>query len=161
LRILGIDCGSRFTGYGVIESDGGRHTLVDAGVIETNPREPLAERLKVIGLRLREIIAAHSPGEAAVEATFHAVNTQSALKLTHVRGVALFVLAEAGVAVGEYSPAEVKMSVVGSGRAEKEQVQWMVRSLLGLDREIRSLDASDAVAVAICHAVHRAVGVRR
>jgi crossover junction endodeoxyribonuclease RuvC len=161
LRILGIDCGSHLTGYGVIESDGARHLLVSAGVIRTSPKDPFAARLKEIGGRLREVVALHAPDEAAVEEAFHAQNAQSSLKLAHVRGVALFVLAEAGVPVGEYSPAEVKMSVVGSGRAEKEQVQWMLRSLLGLDREIASLDASDAVAVAVCHAVHRAAGVPR
>jgi crossover junction endodeoxyribonuclease RuvC len=157
LRILGIDCGSRLTGYGVIDSDGSRHSLVEAGVIRTRASDPFAERLKLIGGRLREIVSLHAPGEAAVEETFQARNAQSALKLTQVRGVALFVLAEAGVPVGEYSPAEVKTSVTGSGRAEKEEVRWMLRSLLRLDHEIASLDASDAVAVALCHAVHRSV----
>lgn len=154
MRILGIDCGSERTGYGVIESDGRTHRLVAAGVIKTSPKAPLADRLLTIANGLRDVIVAQAPEAAAVEAVFHAVNTQTALKLAHVRGVALLVLAEAGLAVGEYSPLEIKTSVVGYGRAEKEQVQLMVRSLLHLDEIIKSQDASDALAAAICHANH-------
>jgi crossover junction endodeoxyribonuclease RuvC len=152
MRILGIDCGSERTGYGVIESDGRNHRMLAAGVIKTSPKAPLADRLLTIASGLREVIVTHAPEAAAVEAVFHAVNTQTALKLAHVRGVALLVLAEAGLAVGEYSPLEIKTSVVGYGRAEKEQVQLMVRSLLHLDEIIKSQDASDALAAAICHA---------
>ena len=161
MRILGIDCGSQFTGYGVIESDGTRHRLIEAGCIRTDPKSEFPERLRVIGGRLREIISQFQPEEAAVEDTFASVNARSALKLTHVRGVALFVLAEAGLTVGEYPPAQVKVAVAGNGRADKLQVQWMVRVLLGLPEPIASLDASDAVAVAICHAARRPVGVAR
>lgn len=160
MRILGIDCGSRVTGYGVIDTDGSRHRLVQAGVIKTDSTRPMCDRLFTIGARIREIVAEFHPDEAAVEDTFQSVNARSALKLTQARGAALFVLAEAGLAVGEYAPAEIKISVVGNGRAEKEQVQWMVRSLLGLQTAIESLDASDAVAVAICHATRRGAGVR-
>ena len=152
MRILGVDCGTERTGFGVIESDGRSHRLLDAGVIKTSPKSPLSERLLLIASGLRAVIVAHAPESAAVEAVFHAVNTQTALKLAHVRGVALLVLAEAGLAVGEYSPLEIKTSVVGYGRAEKEQVQMMVRSLLKLDEIIKSQDASDALAAAICHA---------
>ena len=161
MRILGIDCGSQVTGYGVIESDGARHAFVEAGVIKTNPKDPLPLRLLQIGLRLREILSAAAPQEAAVEDSFFSVNARSALKLTQVRGATLFVLAEAGVPVSEYPPATVKSTVVGHGRAEKEQVAWMLRSLLKIEGEIGPLDASDALAVAVCHAVHRAVGVAR
>ncbi len=161
MRILGIDCGSRVTGYGLIDTDGTRHRLVEAGVIETKATDPFAQRLYQIGARLREVVSAHQPDEAAVEDTFTAVNARSALKLTHVRGVAMFVCAEAGLSVGEYSPAQVKLALAGNGRAEKQQVEWMTRALLGLSEPIQSLDASDAVAVAICHATQRPVSANR
>lgn len=159
MRILGIDCGSQFTGYGVIDTDGTRHRLVEAGVIRTSAKEPFSARLLTIGSRLREIAAEFAPDEAAVEDTFTSVNVRSALKLTHVRGVAMFILAEAGLEVAEYPPAQVKMAVASNGRAQKEQVQWMVRVLLGLAEPIASLDASDALAVALCHAMRRPVKV--
>ena len=152
MRVLGIDCGVERTGYGVIESDGRTHTLLAAGVIRTSPAAPLETRLLRIAEGLRAAIGLHSPAAAAVEEVFHAANVKTALKLAHVRGVALLVAAEAGLEMGEYSPLEVKSSVVGYGRAEKSQVQLMVRSLLRLDREIESEDACDALAVAICHA---------
>jgi len=155
VRVLGIDCGVERTGYGVIESDGRVHRLLAAGVIRTLPSAPLESRLLRIAEGLREAIGLHAPSSAAVEEVFHAVNAKTALKLAHVRGVAMLVAAEAGLAMGEYSPLEVKSSVVGYGRAEKSQVQLMVRSLLGLDHTIESQDACDAVAVAICHANHQ------
>ncbi|NWF83805.1 MAG: crossover junction endodeoxyribonuclease RuvC [Bryobacteraceae bacterium] len=162
MRVLGIDCGSQVTGYGVIDTDGTRHKLVETGVIRTEPSEALPRRLLVIGDRLKEIIAELAPDEAAVEDTFHNVNARSALRLTHVRGVVLYVAAQAGLPCGEYAPAAVKRAVVGNGRAEKEQVEWMVRVLLGLTQPVRPLDASDALAVAICHAANTAVvGVSR
>ena len=160
MRVLGIDCGSERTGYGVIESDGSRHRMVAAGVIKTSPKWPLERRLLEIAGGLRELIREHQPELAAVEEVFHAVNARSALKLAHVRGVALLVIGEAGMGLAEYSPLEVKMSVVGYGRAEKSQVQMMVQSLLGLSRAVESLDASDALAVAICHATHEATSRR-
>jgi crossover junction endodeoxyribonuclease RuvC len=160
VRVLGIDCGSERTGYGVIESDGQEHRIVAAGVIRTHTKWPFERRLLVIGSGLRDLILAHKPECAAVEEVFHAANAKTALKLAHVRGVALLVVAEAGVAFAEYSPLEVKMSVVGYGRAEKSQVQMMVQSLLRLPRAVESLDASDALAVAICHATHEATSRR-
>jgi crossover junction endodeoxyribonuclease RuvC len=152
VRILGIDCGSEKTGYGVIETDGRKHRLVVSGVVRTSAREGLDARLLKIACGLREVIAAHRPEAAAVEEVFYGQNVKTLLKLAHVRGIALLAIAEAGIALGEYSPLEVKMSVVGFGRAEKQQVQLMVKSLLGLTEVIESEDASDAVAVAICHA---------
>jgi crossover junction endodeoxyribonuclease RuvC len=146
------------TGYGLIESDGRTHRLIEAGVIRTVQSQPFPERLKSIGVKLREVVERYRPDEAAVEDTFHAVNARSALKLSHVRGVALFVMAEAGLKVGEYAPAVVKATVAGHGRAEKDQVAWMLKSLLKLEGEFATSDASDAVAVAVCHAVHRVVG---
>lgn len=152
MRILGIDCGSEKTGYGVIETDGRKHRLIVSGVVKSSPRESLDSRLLKIACGLREVIAAHRPEAAAVEEVFYGQNVKTLLKLAHVRGIALLAIAEAGIALGEYSPLEVKMSVVGFGRAEKQQVQLMVKSLLGLNEVIASEDASDAVAVAICHA---------
>jgi crossover junction endodeoxyribonuclease RuvC len=160
MRILGIDCGTERTGFGVIDSDGVEHTMVATGVIRTAPKDPFAERLQEIARGLRGVIAAHRPEVVAVEEVFHSVNTKSALKLAHVRGVALLTAAEAGLAVGEYSPMEIKTSVVGYGRAEKSQVQLMVRSLLKVDAEFASADASDALAVAICHVTRTALARR-
>lgn len=160
MRVLGIDCGTEHTGYGVIDSDGVQHSIVAAGVIDTRVKDPLCDRLCTIAAGLREIIAAHSPEVAAIESVFHAVNTKSALKLAHVRGVALLVAAEGGLSVGEYSPMEVKTSVVGYGRAEKSQVALMVRSLLATGREFATPDVSDALAVAICHATRQSFAQR-
>jgi crossover junction endodeoxyribonuclease RuvC len=154
MRVLGIDCGTERTGYGVIDTDGRSHSLISSGVIRTSTRRPLSVRLLEIGNGLRRVIEEHRPDEAAVEAVFHAANVKSALTLAHARGVALFTVTEAGLTLGEYSPLEVKNSVVGYGRAEKAQVQFMVQSLLRLPDKIESEDASDAVAVAICHATH-------
>jgi crossover junction endodeoxyribonuclease RuvC len=152
VRVLGIDCGSERTGYGVIESDGLDHRLLIAGVIRTSSKTPFEQRLAEISSGLRALIRQHEPDSAAVEEVLHAANVKTALKLAHVRGIALLAIADAGVAFAEYSPLEVKMSVVGYGRAEKCQVQIMVQSLLRLPDIIESEDASDALAVAICHA---------
>ncbi len=165
MRILGIDCGTQRTGYGLIESDGRRHNLVDAGVICTRVADSLAIRLAQIAGELRRIFDAHAPDVVAVEEVFHSVNAKSALKLAHVRGVVLLLAAEAHLPVSEYSPLAIKMSVTGYGRAEKQQVEMMVQSLLHReDLAFPSFDASDALAVAICHATRaalpRAVGER-
>ena len=137
MRVLGIDCGTERTGYGVIASDGREHRLVAAGVIRTRTDAPLQTRLLEIARGLREVIREHQPEAVAVEQVFHAANSKTALKLAHVRGVALLAAAEAGLELGEYSPLEIKSSVVGYGRAEKSQVQRMVGSLLALDRAHR------------------------
>lgn len=149
----------------MIDTDGRSHQFVHAGVIRTKAVDPLEKRLHCIARELRALIDAYSPGAVAVEAVFHAVNAKSALKLAHVRGVALLLAAEAGLPVNEYSPLEVKISVVGYGRAEKHQVQMMVLSLLGVGQQFESFDATDALAVAICHGTRAnfpiAVGERR
>lgn len=154
MRVLGIDCGTERTGYGVIDSDGRMHRLVASGCIRSSTRDPLEKRLLNIAGGLRGLFTEYRPDYAAVEEVFFAVNARSALKLSHVRGVALLTVAEASVSFAEYSPLEVKMSVVGYGRAEKSQVQQMVASLLGLREPIASEDACDALAIAICHATH-------
>lgn len=156
MRVLGIDCGSERTGFGIVDSDGRIHQLVTHGVIRTSPREPFESRLREIAAGLRAHIESFRPEIAAVEEVFYAANVKTALKLSHVRGVALLVIAEAGVKLAEYSPLEVKTSVVGYGRAEKQQVQKMVTTILGLAARIESEDACDALAIAICHANHEA-----
>ncbi len=156
MRVLGIDCGSERTGYGAIESNGREYRLLGEGTIVTSPRQAFETRLLAIGCGLREQIAKFQPEAVAIEEVFFAVNVKTALKLSHVRGVALLMVAEAGLAVAEYSALEVKSSVVGYGRAEKQQVQRMVASLLKLREPIESEDACDALAIAICHA-NRAV----
>ena len=160
MRILGIDCGSARTGYGVIESDGRDHRLLVSGTICTNTRWPFEKRLLEIAGELRRVMREQRPEFAAVEEVFHAVNARTALKLAHVRGAVLLAIAEAGVVLAEYSPLEVKMNVVGYGRAEKCQVQLMVQSILGLREAIVSEDAADALAVALCHATHEATSRR-
>jgi crossover junction endodeoxyribonuclease RuvC len=154
MRVFGIDCGTERTGYGVIDSDGRGHRLVSAGCITSSARDPLEHRLFHIAVELRRLMAEHRPDCAAIEEVFFAVNAKSALKLSHVRGVAMLVATEASLRIAEYSPLEVKKSVVGYGRAEKFQVQQMVASLLRLTSPVTSEDASDALAIAICHATH-------
>jgi crossover junction endodeoxyribonuclease RuvC len=156
MRVLGIDCGSERTGYGVIDSDGRLHRMVTAGCVRTATKDPFERRLLRIANELRALLAEHRPDHAVIEEVFFASNAKSALKLSHVRGVALLVAAEASVPVSEYSALEVKRAVVGYGRAEKAQVQTMVASILGLAAPLESEDASDALAIAMCHAVHAA-----
>lgn len=160
MRILGVDCGTEHTGYGLIDSDGRSHRMIAAGSIHASPRESLQARLLAIARGLREVILAHTPETAAVEEVFYAQNVKTALKLSHARGVVLMTIAEAGLALGEYSPLEIKTSVVGYGRAEKQQVKMMVHSLLALEAPVESEDACDAIAVAICHATHVFSGLK-
>jgi len=152
MRILGVDCGSRITGYGVIDSDGAECCFVHCGAIRLKPSDPFVNRLKVIHNSIVEVIRKLQPEAAAFESLFYSSNVQSALKLGHVRGVSMFAAAEENLPVFEYSPLEVKSAVTGYGRAEKLQVQQMVRVLLRLETAPEPYDASDALAVAICHA---------
>jgi crossover junction endodeoxyribonuclease RuvC len=151
MRVLGIDCGFRVTGYGVIETDGPDCAFLTCGAIRTSPSKSLAERLRSIHSGITRIINDFDPEVAAFESLFYATNIQSALKLGHVRGVSIVAAAEARLPVFEYSPLEVKSAVTGYGRAEKPQVQQMVRELLKLQAAPEPFDASDALAVAICH----------
>ena len=151
MRVLGIDCGSRVTGYGVIDSNGADCVFICCGAIRSKSSDPLADRLKGIYRGIVQIIRELEPEAAAFESLFYATNAQSALKLGHVRGVSMFAAAEANLPVYEYSPLEVKSAVTGYGRAEKLQVQQMVRALLKLNAPPQPYDASDALAVAICH----------
>jgi crossover junction endodeoxyribonuclease RuvC len=156
VKVFGIDPGSERTGYGCVESDGSRHRLVACGAIVTSPRLGFPAQLLRIHAQLAALLAEHRPDCVAVESVFYAANVRSALKLGHARGVALLAAVEAGYECAEYSPAEIKRAVVGYGRAEKQQVQEMVRLLLGLDAVPTPHDAADALAVAICH-VHSQV----
>ena len=151
MRVLGIDCGSRITGYGVVDTNGADCLLVRCGAIRSRPSDALALRLQQIHGGIADVIRELEPDVAAFESLFYSNNVQSALKLGHVRGVSLFAAAEANLPVFEYSPLEVKSAVTGYGRAEKLQVQQMVRALLKLEIAPEPFDASDALAVAICH----------
>jgi len=151
MRILGIDPGSRATGYGLVLCEGNRLHHIDNGVIRPPEKADLATRLLYIQQGLAAVIDRYTPECAAVEQVFVAHNVQSALKLGQARGVALLSAAQAGLEVAEYTPMQVKSAVVGYGRAAKGQVQQMVKALLNLP-EIAQEDASDALAVAICHA---------
>ncbi len=151
MRILGIDPGSETTGYGLIESDGSRHASILFGAIRTSPKRTFHERLLQIYTQLMDILAHEEIHAVAIEGVFYAANVQSALKLGHARGVALLVAAQQGLPVFEYSPLEIKSAIVGYGRAEKSQVQLMVRHLLNLPEIPTPDDAADALAVAICH----------
>jgi crossover junction endodeoxyribonuclease RuvC len=152
--VFGIDPGSERTGYGCVDSDGRRHRLVRCGAIRAGVGATFPDRLSIIYRSLSALIAEDRPECVVVENVFYSVNARSALRLGHARGVALLAAVEAGLAIFEYTPAEVKRAVVGYGRAEKPQVGQMVKLLLGLDTVPAPHDAADALAVAICH-VHR------
>jgi crossover junction endodeoxyribonuclease RuvC len=151
MRVFGIDPGSDRTGYGCVDSDGRRHRLVKCGTVRTGPAAAFPDQLRIIYRELSSLLAEYRPECVAIENIFHALNARSALKLGHARGVAMLAAIEAGVTVVEYTPAEIKRAIVGYGRAEKPQVAQMVKLLLGLDAIPRSHDATDALAVAICH----------
>jgi crossover junction endodeoxyribonuclease RuvC len=153
MLILGVDPGSLRTGYGAIRSDGRAHRLMESGVLAPSSRLPLAERLQHIADGLRQVLARLHPEALAVEDLFHAVNARSALVLGHVRGVVLLAGAEAGIPIYAYPPATVKAQVTGYGRAEKAQVALMVAHILG-GPAAEASDATDALAVALCHAHH-------
>ncbi|BCK75071.1 Holliday junction resolvase [Acetobacter aceti NRIC 0242] len=158
-RLIGIDPGLRFTGWGVIDVDGNRLIHVADGVIATDSSEPVPARLCALYDALTALLQTHKPNEAAVEETYVNRNGSSTLKLGYARGVALLAPALEGLTVAEYGAMSVKRSVVGTGAATKEQVEMMVRRLLPTASISRN-DASDALAVAICHAHHRASTLR-
>ncbi len=158
VRLLGIDPGLQHTGWGMVESAGSRLRHLGDGVISTDAAMPLAERLSAIYRGLAELLANWQPDEAAVEHTYVNKNPGAALKLGQARGVALLAPALLGIPVAEYQAMEVKRAVVGTGHADKVQVEAMVRRLLP-GATIRRADASDALAVAICHASHRSTRI--
>ena len=152
MRVLGIDCGGEYTGYGVVEqTPDQRLVCLDCGAVRLSPREPLPTRLKRIFDDLGAVIDRHHPDMVAIEDVFYAANAKTALKLGQVRGVAMLVAAHFGLQVAEYAPLSIKSAVVGYGRADKVQVQQMVMRLLHLADPPEPFDASDALAIAICH----------
>ena len=152
MRVLGIDCGTEYTGYGVVElMADDRLVCLVCGAIKLSPREPISTRLSRIYRGLEGLILEHRPERVAIEDVFYSVNVKSALKLGQVRGVAMLAAATAGLEVAEYSPLSIKSAVVGYGKAEKHQVQHMVALLLKLDEVPEPADAADALAIAICH----------
>jgi crossover junction endodeoxyribonuclease RuvC len=155
VKLLGIDPGLRFTGWGLLEADGNRLRHLADGVIATDSSESVPERLKLLHDALAALLAEYQPDEAAVEETYVNRNGSATLKLGYARGIALLAPALLGIPVTEYAAKSVKLSVVGTGGADKKQVQDMVRRLLPGAR-IGRADAADALAVAICHAHHRA-----
>lgn len=155
LRLLGLDPGLGVTGWGLIAAAGNRLSPLACGVVETDPQMSVPERLCTLHETLCRLIAVHSPEEAAVEETFVNRNGAATLKLGYARGIALLAPALAGVPVAEYSARTVKQAVVGTGTASKQQVAMMVRRLLP-GAHFQRADAADALAVAICHAHHRA-----
>jgi crossover junction endodeoxyribonuclease RuvC len=134
-----------------VHTDGQRHSLITSGAITVPARASFPQRLHAIHLGLTRLLSKHRPDCVAIESVFYAANARSALKLGHARGVAMLAAVQAGVPVVEYSPAEIKRAVVGYGRADKHQVQEMVRLLLALDHTPAPHDAADALAIAICH----------
>ena len=159
MRVFGIDCGTEFTGYGVVEIDHDARTPrlrhLAAGAIKLNKKETTPQRLAQVYAELVALIALHQPEVVAIEEVFFSANAKSALKLGQVRGVAMLAAATCQMPVVEYAPLSIKSAVVGYGLAAKEQVQFMVTRLLELDESPQSPDAADALAIAICH-IHTA-----
>ena len=155
MRVFGIDCGTEFTGYGVVEVDCDARlpklVHLAAGTIRLNKKEKTPQRLAQVYAELVALITLHEPECVAIEEVFFSANAKSALKLGQVRGVAMLAAATCGMPVAEYAPLSIKSSVVGYGLAAKEQVQFMVMRLLELDHAPDSPDAADALAIAICH----------
>ena len=160
VRIIGIDPGLRRCGWGIIESEGNRLRYVACGTLTPEVNATLAERLAELHRGLRALIEQHQPDEAAVEETFVNAGPRSALQLGQARGVALMTPAAVGLPVGEYAANLVKKSVVGTGHADKSQIQLMVKTLLPT-AEFKGADAADALAIAICHAHHRGMAALR
>jgi crossover junction endodeoxyribonuclease RuvC len=156
MRVFGIDCGTNCTGYGVVDMQSGKYetrlVAVAAGGLKLLKEQPLPVRLAYIYGELSTLLELHRPDVVAVEEVFYSVNAKSALKLGHVRGVALLAAAMQGLPVAEYAPLTIKSAVVGYGLAQKDQVQFMVARLLRLDCAPEPADAADALAIAICHA---------
>ena len=149
--ILGIDPGTLVMGYGLILCTGPRLTLIEMGVLKLSAKKDAYQRLQLIHKKVTELITLHQPHDFAIEAPFFGKNVQSMLKLGRAQGVAIASAMNAGIPVTEYSPKKVKQSITGNGNSEKEQVWKMLQTLLSLDQEIQAYDASDALAVAVCH----------
>lgn len=154
--VLGVDPGTLITGYGVVEKVGARVRLLKYGAIRNGAGEKLPTRLKLIYAELRRVIKRYRPDELAIETAFYGKNAQSAMKLGHARGVSILAAVNSNIPAAEYSPREVKKSVVGNGAASKDQVQYMVQYLLHMRESPKFFDSTDALAVALCH-LHRKI----
>jgi crossover junction endodeoxyribonuclease RuvC len=155
LRILGLDPGSRFTGYGIVDRRGQRLDAVVQGRISLPAKAPLADRLVLLCGELRSLLERYRPDTAVLESLYHGVNPRSLIVLAQARGALIATLAGEGLEIREYAPAEIKSALTGNGRADKAQVSRMVQLLLGLGDRDLTPDASDALAVAICFAQRR------
>jgi crossover junction endodeoxyribonuclease RuvC len=152
MRVIGIDPGLNITGYGILDDHDQKITLVEAGVVRTNPKAETGDRLREIGEGLAEIIAQFSPEALAIEELYsHYAHPRTAIIMGHARGVVLFKAAENGLPIFPYSATRVKKSLTGNGRASKTQVQLMIRSTLGLAAIPEPPDVADALAIALCH----------
>jgi len=162
MLVLGIDPGSRATGYGLVNQHRGRYHFIAAGVIKTKPRNPVPTRLATIYAGLREVIEQHSPEEVSIESIFRHKSSESALRLGQARGVALLAAAQSELPIYEYNAMTIKKSVTGTGRADKTQIARVVGMLLGRTLDLPA-DATDALAIAITHIAHgrHHVAVRR
>ncbi|MBT9330167.1 crossover junction endodeoxyribonuclease RuvC [Paracidobacterium acidisoli] len=158
MRVFGIDCGTEITGYGVVEWNAAArdpHLVpIAAGGIRPPKKSGLPQRLAFVHAEIASLLQIHQPDVVSIEEVFYSVNAKSALKLGHVRGVALLAAANAGLPVAEYAPLTIKSTVTGYGLAQKEQVQFMIARLLGLAAAPEPADAADALAIAICHVHH-------
>jgi crossover junction endodeoxyribonuclease RuvC len=150
--ILGIDPGTNVTGYGLIKFDSNAFTRIGSGIINLPSSKTIPLRLEIIHKEINKIIKKHSPDEFTIETAFYGKNVQSAMKIGYARGVAILTAVLNNIPVSEYSPREVKKSVVGKGSATKEQVSYMIKSLLVIDQENMKSDETDALAIALCHA---------
>lgn len=162
MLVLGIDPGSRVTGYGVVTQHRGRYRFIDAGVVKTRPKNPVPTRLATIHAGLREVLERHKPDEVSIESIFRHKSSESALRLGQARGVALLAAAQLDIPIYEYNAMTIKKSVTGTGRADKAQIARVVSMLLGKQLDLPS-DATDALAIAITHLAHgrHHVAVRR
>lgn len=154
MRVLGIDPGSETLGWGVVEGSGSKYSLVEFGVVRSNPRQAFSKRLAKIFAEVDEVVGRLQPDALAIEEAFYSINVNVAMKLGQVRGIMLLLAEQRGLEIAEYEPRLIKKTVVGYGNAEKHQVGEMVRILLGLKTVPTPHDAADALAIAICHFHH-------
>ena len=151
--IFGVDPGTILTGFGIIKSTGNKISHLKSGIIKTNPKDDLSNKLKFIYNSLTKEVSDYKPDVFCIETAFYGKNVQSAMKIGYVRGVAMLVASINDIVCVEYSPREIKKAVVGRGSASKEQVQYMIRNLLNMNNEKIKFDETDALAVSVCHSV--------
>jgi len=151
MRIIGIDPGYAILGYGIIEMKGNRFSVIEYGAITTDAKQDMPDRLKSIYATLMEIIEKHRPETASIEELFFNNNAKTALMVGQARGVAMLACVNSGLDIGEYTPLQIKQALVGYGRAEKKQIQIMVKTILNLEQVPKPDDTADALAAAICH----------